>query len=1444
MASTIPVGDDAPAYRPRSYQVEMFEASLKENIIVTMGTGSGKTHIALLRITRELETNPHQLIWFLTPTVALCLQQYKFLAESIPTVRARTLTSLDKVDLWTEKHVWDAVLKDMQVVVSTHAVLADAMSHGFVNVTQLGLMIFDEAHHCMRRHPANKIMQDFYHPAVAAYGPDAVPKILGLTASPVVRSNRQELLKIESNLDARCKTPRTHRSELLTHTHRPELQQILFIPVSLGDEQGSQTLRALVSTWKALDIENDPYIKQLRRSPLDGRALQKALFTEKTYCNEQLKRFVARSWHIFEELGEWAADYFIQASLEQLKAKTDDSLATIGWNDEEKAYLIEILSSLPVPNLDLTSSDPNDFPISPKFHSLLAFLDAKGEPEFSGLTFVKQRATASVMATLLAVHPLTKDRFRCAAYVGWSSGGAQKDILGELLDSRMQRDTLSEFRSGEKNLIVATDVLEEGIDISACSVVVCYDKPPNLKSFVQRRGRARHKQSTYAIMLAVDDESTELTKWEDLEKAMIEAYEDDERQLREAWALETISEEVMERLEVKPTGAVLTADTAVAHLNHFCDILPRQPYVDNRPEYSFEKDDSGLLKGMVMLPSCVNPAVRRSQGQLWWKTERAARKEAAFQAYKSLYEFGLLSDHLLPFTKIVEPTAKDFPTLPSLLEVSEQYDPMVDWAFSWSSPDVHQTRIAVHQNDNAAYLYTKLTTPTNLPPMEPMTLFWDSDTTFTLAFDTPERTAGLTADAIDQMRQATALYLQATSSTQRGPEQDFVTLFAPDVLHSELSTWLTLYSGYEIASDVHSRELSGILGVVRDRSRYNEAMLFRRWIVTQQDDSPVVELECDPVPRRKNLLQRQTLAANQPDTGETSSKSRVLPADRSTIDKLPFSESIFGRFISAIVDRLEATLVATRLCDTILRDIKFSDLRHVITAITAPSAQSVTNYQRYEFFGDSILKFTVSCQLFFDHPNWHEGYLSVRRDEIVQNPRLARAALESGLDAFIMNKIFAPRKWNPPLISTKLDTPSARRMLSTKVLADVVEALIGAAYIDGGFPLAQTCMQRFLPEINLQRLHNPEALIPTTTHHLLNATALMTHLDYTFTHPSLLTEALTHPSCQYDSSTQSYQRLEYLGDAVLDIIIMTTLLSHPTPIPQGDMTRIKHAVVNANLLAFFCMEFSLQPQPSPSPQNTSQTTPPTTPKTSSLPHSLRHSSPPLTHALTTTLTTHALHRTPILTALHTSPSYPWLPLSRIHPEKLFSDIIESLLGAIFVDSAGDLAACARFLERLGLLGYLRRVLDAGVDVRHPKNVVLERGAARGVRFVVRRVEGDGHGHTHTHADGGEIGEIDIDGDVHTHGDGGDGDGDSDNGGDSTGNVDSNTTGSANAEGGKGKAQAQGPGEDERHGASYMCEVFGEGGRVIRVVGGCGSAEEAEVRAAMGVLADWGVGGGC
>lgn len=781
------------------------------------------------------------------------------------------------------------------------------------------------------------------------------------------------------------------------------------------------------------------------------------------------------------------------------------------------------------------------------------------------------------------------------------------------------------------------------------------------------------------------------------------------------------------------SSAVLTADTAVAHLNHFCAVLPRQPYASNEPEFSYEKDDADLLRGTVTLPSCVHPEVRRIQGQRWWQTERAARKEAAFQAYKRLYEFGLLSGHLLPFKRNLELKETDHVNLPALVEVSEQYDPWVDWACSWSSPDVHQTQIAIKHNGDS-HMCIRLTSPTSLPPIEPMTLFWDSETTYTLAFDKPKRMKGIAADSIENMRLATALYLHAASSRQLRPEQDFVTLFGPDLPDLELVEWLKKHAGDEPALEVYSRkDFPTIMGIVRDRLRYNEPMVFKRWVVSGQDDTPIVELECDAFPKRRNLLHRQTLAAKQLDTEtpDISSKIRLILAENCTIDKLPYAETIFGRFISVILDRLEATLVATRLCETILRDLEFSSIRHVITAITAPSAQSLTNYQRYEFFGDSVLKFTVSCQLFFQHPNWHEGYLSEGRDEIVQNSRLARAALDTGLDAFIMNKTFTPRKWAAPLISEKISLTPKQRTMSTKVLADVVEALIGASYIDGGFAAAHACIHRFLPEVNLEHIDRTTTTAPSTpegtTNHTLNDDHLMTHIGYTFTHKSLLVESLTHPSYQFDTTTQSYQRLEFLGDAVLDMAIMSTLLSHPHEIPQGQMTKIKHAVVNANLLAFFCMEFALTEKRSTvqiTPSGTASLNP------SSIDHKLelwrfmRYQGAHLQTARDAALSRHASLRKNIIHGLQHSPSYPWKYLSQLNADKFFSDIIESILGAIFIDSHGNLAECEKFLERLGLLWYLRRILKDGVDVMHPRNIAQQMAKGE-IRFeVVRVVNGE------------------------------------------------------------------------------------------------------------------------
>jgi ERCC4-related helicase len=184
-------GSNQQMFRLRSYQQEMLQESLKRNIIVAMDTGSGKTAIAVARAQLSLESSPpHKFVWFLAPTVPLCLQQHAEFTRRLPAYGCRTILGLDGCETWSDQATWDLVLKGFRIVISTHQVLLDALSHGFVELTRLALLVFDEAHHCTKRHPANQIMAGFYRHLLERGWRKELPAILGLSASPVINSKR------------------------------------------------------------------------------------------------------------------------------------------------------------------------------------------------------------------------------------------------------------------------------------------------------------------------------------------------------------------------------------------------------------------------------------------------------------------------------------------------------------------------------------------------------------------------------------------------------------------------------------------------------------------------------------------------------------------------------------------------------------------------------------------------------------------------------------------------------------------------------------------------------------------------------------------------------------------------------------------------------------------------------------------------------------------------------------------------------------------------------------------------------------------------------------------------------------------------------------------------------------------------------------------------------
>lgn len=400
----------------------------------------------------------------------------------------------------------------------------------------------------MRRHPANKIMQTHYHPRRKKYGPDAVPKILGLTASPI-RSNENELAVLEANLDAVCKTPRVNRTELLECVHRPHLHRLIYNLPKLTTEETiySDLLIWLESCVDKYNIHDDPYIDFLRQNPDTLADAQELAISGKTFCKEQLDKFLERSMRIFLELGGWATDFFIEESIMKFRDSIENENEFSEINRSERLYLLEIFSGMPA------CKNSGVLSISPKLATLIDYLVEEDDRSgISAIIFAQTRAVVTVLARVLSIHPKMQDHFRAASYVGWSSYQNRSDALGDIASRDIQRDTLAEFRTGKKNLIVATDVLEEGLDISSCRLVVCFDRPANLKSFVQRRGRARRQESTYAIMSSTKDE-LDVAKWQELESLMIRTYQDDERQRKEAERLENLPEEVERRFFVSST---------------------------------------------------------------------------------------------------------------------------------------------------------------------------------------------------------------------------------------------------------------------------------------------------------------------------------------------------------------------------------------------------------------------------------------------------------------------------------------------------------------------------------------------------------------------------------------------------------------------------------------------------------------------------------------------------------------------------------------------------------------------------------------------------------------------------------------------------------------------------------------------------------------------------
>ncbi|KAK0952026.1 Dicer-like protein 2 [Friedmanniomyces endolithicus] len=1302
----------------RGYQQEMLDASLRGNSIVVMPTGSGKTLVAVARIRAELERSaPTKLVWFLANSVELSRQQLGVLRTHLSAYQILSLTGQDGVDNWSRQHIWDAVLANVRVVVGTPAVLKDALTHGFVRISRLALLVFDEAHHCIKNHPMNAIMKNFYHPAKARA--ESVPSVLGLTASPVFNPREGGMSELESNLDASVVTPTRTLDELMRFVYPVPLKLLTHQSSNLPDYPGSSNLCwALDYAAAGYDFSTDPYIVELTQydDERSRRDLDKVWLKRKTRCSEQLRILNRKAATLFDQLGVHSAESYVHNCIERFEAGAIRDLVLPDTTTSEQQHLLSILQALPGP--PPLQDRQQELLLTPKAECLITLLAQQTLSFISEgkvIVFAKERATVVGLTQILRTSPSLAALYGVGGFVGTSTFAGRASIA-DLAEPRQQARDLVDFRNGTKNLMVATSVLEEGIDVRECNLVVNFDAPDTLIGYVQRRGRARMQDSKYYILALENDARINPAKWQNQEARMKQEYMNAFRERVEA---ESQDEEAANTrvLRVASTGAMVTFDDVKAHLSHFCSVSTLQVsnYVDTRPDYVAQVSAKGLT-AVVTLPSFLHEDIRTASSAELWHSEAAAIKDAAFEAYVALHQAGLLSDNLLPL--VAEPSLEEneqHADQPSLVEVAGRLSSWYSLASQLAEGCVDWHRATVTFAAGGGLDTMRLVLPSQLVREEHFSLYWNEQVSYTVTMSATHAVS-LSPERIDVMRKDTNVALRTVHGPRMPADGRIDTMLLLD-LPEPLAAGHIPCTEYLRYADKDSHGL----GLVHVNGQQGLSYMLQRIDGTSTERGDMgTRLVVRRFPKRKDFLHE--VPRGQSGSVAYTTEESFLTSECS-IDQVPLKTCLMAAFLPSVMHRIDVRLLAQSLQATVLEKVDIVDTSLIIEAISSRSAGEERDYNRLEYLGDSILKYCASLQVMAQHPTWPERYLSSEKTRLVRNRMLFQAALKLGLDKYILNRPFTGARWSPLYFGEVLAAEqNGTREMSSKVLADVVEALIGAAYMDGGLEKAYLCIRTFLPDEtwyigseSFDRLTPTEAV----PHHQSSLEALERLIGHHFDHPTLLIEAITHASLPFQRTGMSYERLEFLGDAVLDLIIVPKLHAHPRRLRHNGLHSMHEALVNGLFLGYCSMTHGIEEQQSNIVKDGDEYAVQHSPRTLYL-HNFIRASGQLLHAKQASLEAFEQYGGLVTQALDAGVEYPWPDLLALGPQKFFSDVVESVLGAVFIDTRGDLSICKGLLERLGIMGHMRRFLKGDMETLQPKERL---GVAAGSETVNETVEG-------------------------------------------------------------------------------------------------------------------------
>ena len=462
---------DASKVQSREYQVKIAENVLRNgNSLVILPTGMGKTIVALLVIQQKLINGKKVL--FIAPTRPLAEQHHKSMTSllRIPPEKVLLLTGTTVAE--KRGGIW----QDASIICATPQTIENDLGKGRFSLDGFGLCVVDECHRAVKK---------YAYTAIAGECREKGVQMLGLTASP--GGKRDKIEEVMRALDVKHIEIRTESDgDVVEYVKKVDMKWVNVEPTEKMREMCSLLEGAIsdsLAKMKKMGIINTTSPRVPKKVLLEvGRRLQKR--------PDHITKFLALSQyatvmnltHMHELIETQGISAFL-SYVGKLEAK-----------DEKSKAVLRILGDARVKRaVELAKSHEGEHP---KLAKLLEILRGMGGKKV--IVFVQFRdQVRRIVSELLSCG------LRAKQFVGKRDGVT----LAE------QKGTIQKFRDGEFDIMVASSIGEEGLDIPSVDAVIFYEPIPSEIRSIQRRGRAGRAKAGEVVVLVTKGTRDEAYYW-------------------------------------------------------------------------------------------------------------------------------------------------------------------------------------------------------------------------------------------------------------------------------------------------------------------------------------------------------------------------------------------------------------------------------------------------------------------------------------------------------------------------------------------------------------------------------------------------------------------------------------------------------------------------------------------------------------------------------------------------------------------------------------------------------------------------------------------------------------------------------------------------------------------------------------------------------------------